>query len=235
MKMQKPHTIMAGGATLLAVTLAVIVENNASAELAITRSVSAPPYSAIAAEGTGMPAGNDPEDLLNSPAMVQARQLQDAAHAQGGAEVGTAAFHQFPGNAWSCVFSYRVLHAQLDLNGTPTGAILGVAIDLRREAVLTLGVVGTNVVSSGTQYDLQVRFNASIPPYAQEKQKARDWAISNGSRPLDEGVALVHNNFIYGHFTYGEIATAAASGDWVTVVSGTTFNEATAIAQALHP
>ncbi len=175
------------------------------------------------------------EPLINHPLIVLAFNLRNQAQAQGGLEMGTAAFHQFPCESFSNSFSIGVLFSPRNNDGTSTGAIAGIQVDVRAEKILTAGVVDTNIVSSGSMYDVQVRFNASIPFYAEEKQKAREWALSNGRKPMDEGVALIHNNFIYNEFTYGEIATAAATGQWVTVVHGTSFAEATVIANSLHP
>ena len=240
MKTRTGSAFLAGSAVILAVSLAAAMEHGDPLEAASVAIDAVSTPSLAAGDSKTQQAGTTPNLVClafptSHPSVVLSRQLQDAALAQGGVEINSAGFHQFPGSSMTSLFAYPTLYAVRDLNGTLTGVIRGMQVDLRREAVLSLGVVDTNVVANGAMYDLQVRFNASIPPYAQEKQKAREWALSNGWTPNDEGVALIHSNFIYGDFTYGAIAVAAASGGWVTVVSGTSFNEATAIAQALHP
>lgn len=179
---------------------------------------------------------NGTTDYTTDPLYVQTRQLRDAANQAGGVEMNNAGFHQYPGNSLAYLGSYPVNYPVRDAQGNPTGGMAQTQIDLFRDEILTRGVIAKQVIpSSGASgyFDVQVKFNLSIPPYASTRQVVRDRAYALGVFPEDLGVALIHNNWVYGDFTYGEIATASANQAWVTVVTGTDQQAANNIAAAL--
>jgi hypothetical protein len=168
---------------------------------------------------------------------AEALSLSEAADAAGGLEIGSAGFHEFPGNSLQSLFVYSVFYPSEDQPGPVT--LQRVIVDVRRQEVMTRGVVAVEVVNSPSHngfFDVRVRFNQSVPPFARSKQAQREHAYSIGEQPHDQGLALIYNGILYGDATYGEIATAANSGEgWVTVVKGTTSGEAALIAGALQP
>ena len=184
-----------------------------------------------------VPDGGVADDDL-SALIAEALQLSEAADQAGGLEMQSAAFHQFPGDPFGSIYTYPVHYGAIEASGSPIG-LKSIKVDVRPEEVLTAGVIDASVGPSSTHagyYDVVVRFSAAISPYAKNKQIERDAAIANSRRAMDQGVALVHNNAIYGDFTYGEIHEAMdSSNGWVTVVKGTDLVTANAIAVALAP
>ncbi len=167
----------------------------------------------------------------------EANALIWSAHAAGGLEMQDAGFHRFPGVKGD-IFTYGVSFAKFDLQGQYL-CVEETRVGVRRDEVLTLGVEDTQVIESVTHpgaWDVMARFSPAISPYAKDRQSAREFALSNNWQPLDEGVALVHLNFVYGSYTYGEIhASMSANMGWVAVVKGTDINTANNIAAALLP
>lgn len=179
-------------------------------------------------------AGTGP--MAEHPLVIEAFRLQDEARARGGIEPGSAGFHRFPGDAMASLVAWPVFLAERRSDGAFTGTAAQMKVDIRRDDVLTRCVVEADVIAAGGFHDVRVRFSSSVLSYASDRQLARERAFLAGKTPPDRGVALVHHDFIYGELTFGEIARGCSEGEgWVTVVTGTSLGEATAIARALRP
>ena len=151
--------------------------------------------------------------------------------ADGGIETGSAGFHQFPGEGMIETLVH-LCPVRRNEDGSMPLTEYGAIVRIARDEILQLGIEQVQIVNSTVEpgsHDVQVKFVASVKPYAESRQVARDFATQNGLPIDDLGVALVHNNDITGAFTYGAIYQAAKLNQWLTVAFALDATDALAL------